>query len=158
MGLVAASLKSDLLSIYSVFNPDPITVGVKTADAYKNYVTQGMNAGGFPVSAIPAIVSAGQAIGNIYKDQLPSGAVVGTKIATEFNNAATSIMSANQLSIVATPAALIPKLISLYSTYSTSGAEFANKLGDALDQWTKTFVVSGLIPAVPPIPFSGPLS
>ena len=46
----------------------------------------------------------------------------------------------------------------LFSKYAASGMNFANDLAGILDTWAKTWVVSGLIPGSPPVPFSGPLS
>ena len=46
----------------------------------------------------------------------------------------------------------------LYSGYQDSGVSFSKELANILDTWTKTWVVSGLIPGTPPVPFSGPLS
>ena len=46
----------------------------------------------------------------------------------------------------------------LYSGPQPSGMSFAKEMADILDTWAKTWVVSGLIPGAPPVPFSGPLS
>ena len=46
----------------------------------------------------------------------------------------------------------------LFSAHAPSGINFANELASILDTWAKTWVVSGLIPGSPPVPFSGPLS
>ena len=51
-----------------------------------------------------------------------------------------------------------PELIQLYSGHQPSGVNFSKELANILDTWTKTWVVSGLIPGAPPVPFSGPLS
>jgi len=49
-------------------------------------------------------------------------------------------------------------LIQLFSSPQASGVNFSKELAGILDDWTKTWTVSGLIPGSPPIPFSGPLS
>jgi hypothetical protein len=36
--------------------------------------------------------------------------------------------------------------------------EFGQNLGGVLADWVKTWVVSGLLPGTPPVPFAGPLS
>jgi hypothetical protein len=56
-----------------------------------------------------------------------------------------------------TPSHISP-LIKLFSSPQASGMSFSKELAGILDDWTKTWVVSGLIPGAPPIPFSGPLS
>ena len=52
----------------------------------------------------------------------------------------------------------MPGLIQLFSGPQPAGMAFAKELANVLDTWTKTWVVSGLIPGAPPIPFTGPLS
>ena len=51
-----------------------------------------------------------------------------------------------------------PQLIQLFSGPQPTSMQFAKELAGILDTWTKTWVVSGLIPGAPPVPFSGPLS
>ena len=67
-------------------------------------------------------------------------------------------LSANQIGPPAVSPSHTPELIQLYSGHQPSGVSFSKELANILDTWTKTWVVSGLIPGAPPVPFSGPLS
>ena len=71
---------------------------------------------------------------------------------------ALTYMSGQQIGPPVAPPTHTPQLIKLFSAHAVSGFNFAKELSDILDTWTKTWVVSGLIPGSPPIPFSGPLS
>jgi hypothetical protein len=155
MGLVAASLQSSLGSIFMKMNPDPITVGMQVANSYMQYLMQGMNAGGGNVLVVPQTPSAGQDIGKTFKSYL-SNVAVASQLCNAFTKMASSTQSLFQASIVVVPAPLLPKLIKLFLDYPRTSKMFSDGLGDALDQWTKTFIVSGTAPG--PSPFSGPLS
>ena len=68
------------------------------------------------------------------------------------------IQSTNQIGPPVAAPSHTPQLIQLFSGPQPAPLAFAKELAGILDTWTKTWVVSGLIPASPPIPFSGPLS
>tara|TARA_B100000029_G_scaffold278306_1_gene272659 strand:+ start:984 stop:1475 length:492 start_codon:yes stop_codon:yes gene_type:complete len=157
MALVKATLFSELMATYGGHSPDPMKPGKDIAKAFKNYLMMGQNAGGFPASNV-IDAPTGLTIGGVYTSQLPSGAAVGTQIATALTTMAATFLSANQIGPPAVSPSHTPELIQLYSGYGTSGVNFSKELANILDTWTKTWVVSGLIPGSPPIPFSGPLS
>ena len=71
---------------------------------------------------------------------------------------ALTYLSGQQIGPPVTAPTHLPGLIQLFSGPQPTGMSFAKELADILDKWTKTWVVSGLIPGAPPIPFSGPLS
>ena len=71
---------------------------------------------------------------------------------------ALTFLSGQQIGPPAAAPSHTPGLIQLFSGPKTTGMEFAKELAGILDDWTKTWVVSGLIPGAPPVPFSGPLS
>ena len=71
---------------------------------------------------------------------------------------AATYMSMNQIGPPAVTPSHTSPLIQLFSSPQPSGMNFSKELAGILDDWTKTWVVSGLIPGSPPIPFSGPLS
>ena len=158
MALVKALMAANLGSKFAAPAPDPMKPGKDIAKAYKNYLLMGMNAGGFPASAVTAAQPTGMTIGGVFAQQLPVGAAIGSQIATALTTMALSFMSGQQIGPpVAAPSHIAP-LMKLYSGPQPSGMDFAKELANILDTWTKTWVVSGLIPGAPPIPFSGPLS
>jgi hypothetical protein len=54
MALVKATLMMELAGYFAAPAPDPMKPGKDIAKAYKNYLLMGMNAGGFPASAVTA--------------------------------------------------------------------------------------------------------
>ena len=157
MALVKATMMMELAGTFAASNPDPIKPGQDIAKAFKNYLMMGMNAGGFPASNV-VDAGAGVGIGGVFAQQLPVGAAIGSQIATQLTTMALTFLSGQQIGPPITAPAHLPGLIQLFSGPQPSGMNFAKELADILDKWTKTWVVSGLIPGAPPIPFSGPLS
>ena len=88
MPLIMPSLQSELIDIYSKGkkgNPAPKLVATKTAQAYFNYVSGGMNAGGQPFTAMPGSSEPallGKAFTDLFKEHQhpssvgPTGAVM----------------------------------------------------------------------------------
>ena len=157
MALVKATLFSELMGTFSTHSPDPMKPGKDIAKAFKNYLMMGQNAGGFTTSNV-VDTPTGMTIGQVFTSQLPVGAAIGSQIASALTSMAATYMSMNQIGPpVASPSHVAP-LIQLYSGPQPSGMSFAKEMANVLDTWTKTWVVTGLIPGAPPIPFSGPLS
>jgi hypothetical protein len=157
MALVKATLFSELMGTFSTHSPDPMTPGKAIAKAFANYLKMGQNAGGFPTSNV-IDVPTGMLIGQVYASQLPSGAAIGSQIASALTQMAATYLSTNQIGPPAVTPSHTAALIQLFSSPQASGVSFSKELAGILDDWTKTWVVSGLIPGAPPIPFSGPLS
>ncbi len=157
MALVKATLQSELMATYGGHSPDPMKPGKDIAKAFKNYLMMGQNAGGFPAANV-VDAPTGLTIGGVYASMLPSGAAVGTQIASALTTMAATFMSTNQIGPPAVSPSHTPELIQLYSGHQPSGISFCKELASILDTWAKTWVVSGLIPGAPPVPFSGPLS
>ena len=157
MALVKALMAANLGSKFAAYASDPMKPGKDIAAAYKDYLLMGMNAGGFPASAVTAAQPSGMGMGGVFAQQLPVGAAIGSQIATQLTTMALSFMSGQQIGPPIVAPSHTPQLIQLFSGPQPPGG-FAKELAGILDTWTKTWVVSGLIPASPPIPFSGPLS
>ena len=158
MALIKATLMMELAGYFAAYASDPMKPGKDIAKAYKNYLLMGMNTGGFPASAVTGAQPAGIGMGGVFAQQLPVGAAIGTQIATQLTTMALSFMSGQQIGPPIASPAHTPGLIQLFSGPKNTGMDFAKELAGILDDWTKTWVVSGLIPASPPVPFSGPLS
>ena len=157
MALVKAVLQGELIATYGGHSPDPMKPGKDIAKAFKNYLMMAQNSGGFPASNV-VDAPTGMTIGGVYAQQLPSGAAVATQIASALSTMALTFLSTNQIGPPAVSPSHTPELIQLYSGHQSTGVSFSKELANILDTWTKTWVVSGLIPGSPPIPFSGPLS
>ena len=157
MPLVKATMMMELAGTFAASNPTPIKPGQDIAKAFANYLKMGMNAGGFPTSNV-VDAAAGVGIGGVFAQQLPVGAAIGSQIATQLTTMALTYLSGQQIGPPITAPTHLPRLIKLISGPQPTGMNFAKELADILDKWTKTWVVSGLIPGAPPIPFSGPLS
>jgi len=157
MALVKAVMMMELAASFASTNPDPMKPGKDIAKAFKNYLKMGMNAGGFPTSNV-IDAPTGMTIGGVFAQQLPVGAAIGSQIATALTTMALTYLSGQQIGPPVAPPSHTPGLIQLFSGPKNTGMEFAKELAGILDDWTKTWVVSGLIPGAPPVPFSGPLS
>ena len=158
MALIKATLMMDLAGKFAAYASAPNKPGKDIATAYETYLKMGMNAGGFPATAVGTTSAAGQAIGGVFAMQLPVGALIGTLIGSHLLSMALTFQSTNQIGPPVAAPSHIPQLIQLFSGPQAAPLAFAKELAGILDTWTKTWVVSGLIPASPPIPFSGPLS
>ena len=157
MALVKATMMMELAGVFAASNPDPMKPGQDIAKAFKNYLMMGMNAGGFPASNV-VDAGAGAGIGGVFAQQLPVGAAIGSQIATQLTTMSLTFLSGQQIGPPIASPSHTPGLIQLFSGPQPAGMAFAKELSGILDTWTKTWVVSGLIPGSPPIPFSGPLS
>jgi hypothetical protein len=157
MALVKATMMMELAGSFAAANPDPMKPGKDIAKAFKNYLMMGMNAGGFPASNV-VDAAAGVGIGGVFAQQLPVGAAIGSQIATQLSTMALTFLSGQQIGPPVVAPTHMPQLIKLFSGPQPSGMTFAKELAGILDTWTKTWVVSGLIPGAPPVPFTGPLS
>ena len=156
MALIKSTLMMELAGYFAAPAADPMKPGKDIAKAYKNYLLMGMNAGGFPASNV-VDAPTGMTIGGVFAQQLPVGAAIGSQIATALTTMALTFLSGQQIGPPVAAPSHTPQLIQLFSGPQPPGG-FAKELAGILDTWTKTWVVSGLIPASPPIPFSGPLS
>ena len=157
MALVKAVFFGELAGVFAGPAPTPIKPGQDIAKAFKNYLLMAQNAGGFPAANVMNEPT-GVAIGGIFASQLPTGIMIGSQIATQLTTMALTFMSGQQIGPPVVTPSHTPELMQLFSKYAASGMNFANDLAGILDTWAKTWVVSGLIPGSPPVPFSGPLS
>ena len=157
MALIKATMMMELAGAFAAPAPDPMKPGKDIAKAFKNYLQGGMNAGGFPTSNV-VDAPTGMTIGGVFAQQLLVGPAIGSQIATALTTMALTYLSGQQIGPPVAPPSHTPGLIQLFSGPQPSAFNFAKELAGILDTWTKTWVVSGLIPGAPPVPFSGPLS
>ena len=163
MPIVVAGLQAELIDVYEKGpkgNPSPQIVGLKTAKAYMNFCSAGMNAGGHPFTAMPGASALGQDLGNIYGAVNPSGAITAQKMAKAFDACLATWLSLFQSTIVTAPGlpGLIAGLMDVFSKPNPSATLFANKLAKELNTYTLAAIVIGVTPDTPGVPFTGPIS
>ena len=69
MPLVSATFQAELVGIFEKGpsgNKSGKKVGIDVSKAYMNYISAGMNAGGFPFSAMPGTSALGSNLGDIW--------------------------------------------------------------------------------------------
>ena len=163
MPLVSATFQAELVGIFEVGpggNPSGKLVGMDISKAYMNYISAGMNTGGFPFSAMPGVSALGSALGDILDKESPSSALTAQKMAKEFDSCLQTFLSVNQTTIITTAGlpGLISELVDLLSKANPSATVFCQGLATAVNNHAMAAIVSGLIPGAPPVPFTGPIS
>ena len=163
MPLVSATFQSELIGIFDVGpdgNPSGKLVGLDVSKAYMNYISVGMNMGGFPFSAMPGVSQLGSALGDILDKSSKTHATTAQKMATEFDSCLATFVSVNQIAIVTTAGlpGLISELMDLLGKANDTATIFCQGLATAVNNHAMSAIVSGIIPSVPPIPFTGPIS
>ena len=163
MPLVSKTFEGELIGIFEVGpsgNPSGKLVGLDISKAYFNYISAGMNAAGFPFSAMPGVSQLGSALGDILDKSSKTHATTAQKMATEFDSCLQTFMSVNQTTIVTTAGlgGLISELMDLLGKANPSATVFCQGLATAVNNHAMAAIVSGLIPGAPPVPFTGPIS
>ena len=163
MPLISATFQSELIGIFDVGpdgNKSGKKVGIDVSKAYMNYCSAGMNAAGFPFSAMPGTSALGSALGDILDKEEKSGALTAQNMAKEFDSCLATFMSVNQIAIVTTTGlpGLISELVDLLSKANASATLFCQGLATAVNNHAMSAIVSGMIPGAPPVPFTGPIS
>ena len=163
MPLVSKTFEGELIGIFEVGpsgNPSGKLVGLDISKAYMNYISAGMNAAGFPFSAMPGVSQLGSALGDILDKSSKTHATTAQKMATEFDSCLATFVSVNQIAIVTTAGlpGLISELMDLLGKANDTATIFCQGLATAVNNHAMSAIVSGIIPSVPPIPFTGPIS
>ena len=163
MPLVSAAFQGELVGIFEKGpsgNKSGKKVGIDVSKAYMNYISVGMNVGGFPFSAMPGVSGLGSALGDILDKSSPSGTLTAQSMATEFDSCLQTFMSVNQTTIVTTAGlgGLISELIDLLGKANPSATVFCQGLATAVNNHAMSAMVMGIIPGTPPVPFTGPIS
>ena len=163
MPLVSATFQAELVGIFEVGpsgNPSGKKVGIDISKAYMNYISAGMNVGGFPFSAMTGTSALGSNLGDILDTTSKSGALTAQKMATEFDSCLQTFLSVNQTTIITTAGlpGLISELVDLLSKANASATLFCQGFATAVNNHAMAAIVSGMIPGAPPIPFTGPIS
>ena len=157
MALVPSIIKNELGMMFVEHPVMGLTPGQNVAKATKNYLSMSMNGGGFPFTTVMN-EPFGMNMGQIFEGKLPVGVTIGQAIGTELMNMAQTYMSGQQIGPPVTAPTHIPQLMQLFNAYAPSPMDFGRHLGGIISDWIGTWVVSGLIPGTPPVPFSGPLN
>ena len=163
MPLVLPELQNSLVDIYNKGkkgNPAPKLVATKTAQAYFNYVSAGINAGGQAFTAMPGSSALGQDLGDILSKESPAGNLTAMKMAKAFDTCLQTFLSVYQTTIVTAPGlpGLQTELTDVFGSPKPSTTLFCMAYAKALNNYTLSAIVSGVIPDTPGIPFTGPIS
>ena len=163
MPLISATFQAELVGIFEKGpqgNKDGKKVGMDISKAYMNYCSTGLNAGGFPFTAMPGTSKLGSALGDILDVTSKTHATTAQKMATEFDSCLATFVSVNQIAIVTIAGlpGLISELIDLLSKANPSATAFCQGFATAVNNHAMSAIVIGLIPGTPPIPFTGPIS
>ena len=163
MPLIIPTLQSELTKIYETGkkgNPDPDKVARKTAQAYFNFVSPAIDAGGSPFVTMSGKDALETGLKKILSKSNPSSAVTAQKIATEFVMCLLTFTTVWQKVINTNPGARLfaQDLTDLLSKPQPTATAFAMKFGSAIGNFTGLAIVAGIIPGTPPIPYIGPLN
>ena len=163
MPLVSATFQAELVGIFEVGpsgNPSGKLVGMDISKAYMNYISAGMNVGGFPFSAMPGVSGLGSALGDILDKTSKTHATTAQNMAREFDTCLQTFLSVNQTTIITTAGlgGLISEFVDLLSKSNASATKFCQGFATAVNNHAMAAIVSGLIPGAPPVPFTGPIS
>ena len=79
-------------------------------------------------------------------------------MAKAFDQCLQTFISTNQTTIVTAPGlpVLNSELVQVFSSVNSTATLFCQSFASALNNYTATAIVSGLIPGSPPVPFTGP--
>ena len=164
MPLILPSLQSELINIYDPGrqgNPTADLVGINTGKAYVSYVSAGINAGGGTFTNMSGGPDLGKDLARILnKIPTPSGDITAANMATAFDKCLATWLSVYQQTIVTSPGkgGLTFELMDLLSAPKPSGTLYAMDLAKALNNYTLTAIVIGIVPDTPGVPFTGPIS
>ena len=164
MPLLLPTLTSDLVDIYNKGkkgNPFPAAVGIKTGKAYVSYVSAGINAGGGSFTAMPGGSVLGGDLAEVYsKVPTATGMITAANMATAFDKCLSTFLSVHQTTIISTVGfgGLYSELNDIFSAPKGHASLYATALARALNNYTMSAIVIGVIPDTPGIPFTGPIS
>ena len=163
MPLVLPSLQSELVDIFNKGkkgNPDPNLVGIKIGKAYMNYVSAGINAGGGAFTGMSGASQLGTDLGDLLAKNPNQGPSHAATFSMRVNTCLSTFLSVHQTTIItaAGTSALFSELNDIYSKPKGHASLYAMALAKALNNYTLTAIVIGVVPDTPGIPFTGPIS
>ena len=97
---------------------------------------------------------------NILGKTNASGQLAAMDMAKAFDQCLQTFISTNQTTIVTAPGLPIlnSELVQVFSSVNSTATLFCQSFASALNNYTATAIVSGLIPGSPPVPFTGPIN
>ena len=120
-----------------------------------------MNAApGGACTGVPGVATLATDLIDIHSQLSKSNAIVAPKVAKAFDAALMTFISVYQNTIVTTAGVpqLINDLINAAAAPVSDTTKYPRELAKALDVYTKSAIVSGIIPGSPPVPFTGPIT
>ena len=161
MPLIMQPLQGELIDIYEKGkkgNASPKLVAIKTAKAYLNYISSGINAGGGSFTGMFGSSALGQDLGNILSSTWPDSDFTASMIAQAFDTCLNTFLSVHQTTITTEPAGLKTNLQRLLKSPNPSTTLFCMDFSNYLHTYTLSAQVIGVVPDTPGIPFTGPIS
>ena len=163
MPLIMPSLQSELIDIFEKGkkgNASPKIVALKTAKAYLNYISSGINAGGGPFTGMFGSSALGQDLGNILSSAWPDSDLTANMFTQAFDTCLNTFLSVHQITISTTPGltGLQTGLKKLFKTPKQTTTLFAMDFAKELHSHASAAIVIGVVPDTPGVPFQGPIS
>ena len=156
MALVPSALQGGLQPLNA-----PSPSGALTAQtimmAFQGYAVGVQNMMGLPFIAMPAFSARLSALQASLSAPVPAGAMAAMNVATAINTAWSSVQTTFQTGpAVANIGQLQSALNGVFAAPVPAGSLFIMGLTNAIHAYCATTVITGVIPGVPPVPFSGP--
>ena len=109
---------------------------------------------------MPGSSALGQDLGDILSKESPAGDLTAMKMAKAFDTCLQTFLSVFQTTIVTAPGlpGLQSELMDVFSSPKPTTTLFCMAYAKALNNYTLSAIVSGVIPDTPGIPFTGPIS
>ena len=106
MPLIMQPLQGELIDIYEKGkkgNASPKLVAIKTAKAYLNYISSGINAGGGPFTGMFGSSALGQDLCNILSSAWPDSDLTANMFTQAFDTCLNTFLSVHQTTITTSP-------------------------------------------------------
>ena len=163
MPLIMQPLQGELIDIYEKGkkgNASPKLVAIKTAKAYLNYISSGINAGGGPFTGMFGSSALGQDLGNILSSEWPDSDLTANMFTQAFDTCLNTFLSVHQTTITTTPGlpGLKTNLQRLLKSPNPTTTLFCIDFSNYLHTYTLAAIVIGVVPDTPGVPFTGPIS
>jgi hypothetical protein len=109
---------------------------------------------------MPGSSALGQDLGDILSKSSPAGDLTAMKMAKAYDTCLNTFLSVHQTTIITAPGlpGLQAELSKLFSSPKPTTTLFCMDYAKALNNYTVSAIVIGVIPDTPGIPFTGPIS
>jgi len=156
MALVPSALQGGLQPL-NVPSPSGSLTAQTIMLAFQTYALGVQNMMGLPFIAMPAFSAGLTQLQTSMAVPVPAGSIAAMNVATAINTAWMSVQTTFQVGpAAANIGSLQSSLEAVFAVPVPTGSLFIMGLTNAIHVYCATTVITGVIPGVPPIPFSGP--